>query len=59
VHAAHVRQCERQGKPNAALTAAELAAPGRIEPDATTLLEHAAEKLGFPHAPITGSCVSR
>jgi len=47
VQAAHVRQCERQGKPNAALTAAELAAPGRIEPDATTLLERAAEKLGL------------
>jgi len=47
VQAARARQYERQGKANAALTAAEISAPGRIEPDATTLLERAAEKLGL------------
>jgi magnesium chelatase family protein len=47
VQAAHSRQYERQGKPNAALTAAELASLGRVDPDATILLERAAEKLGL------------
>ena len=47
MQAARARQFERQGKANAALTAAEISAPGRIERDATTLLERAAEKLGL------------
>jgi magnesium chelatase family protein len=47
VAAAHARQIVRQHKSNAALTAADLATVGRVEPEATTLLEHASEKLGL------------
>jgi magnesium chelatase family protein len=47
VAAAHGRQLERQRKPNAALTAAELAEFGRVSPEATRVLERASERLGL------------